>query len=81
MSDEDYFVLMLHKRADEKTTKKTIEQIKVLFNRFKYDEEFDRNGVKEILQVQNTRASIIINLLVDNNLAEKTIGSKYKFIK
>ena len=81
VSDEDYFVLMLHKRADEKTTKKTIEQIKVLFNRFKYDEEFDRNGVKEILQVQNTRASIIINLLVDNNLAEKTIGSKYKFIK
>ena len=62
-------------------TKKTIEQIKILFDKFGYNVTFKRGDIEIILKIKKTRSLDIINLLRNNDLIEIENTSTYKFKK
>lgn len=79
VSDEDYFLIKLYKNLGDKVRAKTLSEIKLFFTKFKYDNMFTRENVKDFFHVQNSRASEIVALLLTNNMIENVKGSKYKF--
>ena len=79
VSDEDYFLIKLYKNLGDKVRAKTLTEIKRFFIEFKYDRTFTREDVKSFFHIQNSRASEIIALLVDNNMVDNVEGSKYIF--
>lgn len=79
VSDEDYFLIKLYKNLGDKVRAKTLSQIKMFFTEFKYENTFTREEIKKIFKVQNSRASEIISMLLDNNMIENIEGSKYIF--
>ncbi len=81
VSDEDYFLIKLYKSLGDKIGAKTLSGTRQLFMRFHYDELFTRENIKEIFNVQNSRASEIISILLKSNLIENAGDSKYKFKK
>ena len=81
ISDEDYFLIKLYKSLGDKIGAKTLSGTRQLFMRFHYDELFTRENIKEIFNVQNSRASEIISILLKSNLIENAGDSKYKFKK
>ena len=79
VSDEDYFLIKLYKNLGDKVRAKTLSEIKLFFTKFKYNDLFAREDVKEFFNVKNSRASEILAILLNNNMIENTEGSKYKF--
>lgn len=79
VSDEDYFLIKLYKNLGDKVRAKTLSEIKLFFTKFQYDNMFTRENVKDFFNVQNSRASEIVALLLTNNMIENVEGSKYKF--
>lgn len=79
VSDEDYFLIKLYKNLGSKSRAKTLSQLKKFFEDYEYDKVFTREDIKTSFGVQNSRASEIIALLVENNMVENIDGSKYKF--
>lgn len=79
VSDEDYFLIKLYKNLGDKVRAKTLSELKLFFEKFKYDSLFTREDVKEFFNVKNSRASEILAILLNNNMIENTEGSKYKF--
>lgn len=79
VSDEDYFLIKLYKNLGDKVRAKTLSELKLFFEKFKYDNLFTREDVKEFFNVKNSRASEIITILSNNNMIEYIEGSKYKF--
>ncbi len=79
VSDEDYFLIKLYKNLGDKVRAKTLSEMKLFFTKFQYDNMFTREEVKNFFNVQNSRASEIIALLLTNNMIENVEGSKYKF--
>lgn len=79
VSDEDYFLIKLYKNLGDKVRAKTLSELKLFFEKFKYDSLFTREDVKEFFNVKNSRASEIITILSNNNMIENTEGSKYRF--
>lgn len=79
VSDEDYFLIKLYKNLGDKVRAKTLSELKLFFEKFKYDSLFTREDVKEFFNVKNSRASEIITILLNNNMIENTEGSKYRF--
>ena len=81
VSDEDYFVIKLHKNLPTNVSKSTYDKIQKLFDKFKYQYDFKWEDVSEIFNVRKSRASEIIALLLDSNLIEPSVPTKYKFKK
>ena len=81
VSDDDYFFIKLYKSLDGKVNNNTMKKINTLFNKCKFEKSFNREIIKEIFEVKNSRASEIISILLENNLIEKQEGSNYLFIK
>lgn len=79
VSDEDYFLIKLYRNLQDKVRPKTLGQIKTLFEKYGYERGFTREEIKELFNVQNSRASEIIAQLLKNNMVENLEGSKYKF--
>lgn len=81
VSDEDYFVIKLHKNLPSNVSKNTQDKIQKLFDRFTYQYDFKWEDVAEIFNVRKSRASEVIALLLDSNLIESSNPTKYKFKK
>lgn len=81
VSDEDYFVIKLHKSLPSNITKATYDKIQKLFDKFTYQYDFKWEDVSEIFKVKKTRTFEIIDLLLDSNLIEPSEPTKYKFKK
>ena len=79
MQNQDYFLIKLYKNLGSKSRAKTLSQLKKFFEDYEYDKVFTREDIKTSFGVQNSRASEIIALLVENNMVENIDGSKYKF--
>ena len=79
VSDEDYFLIKLYKNLGDKVRAKTLSEIKLFFTKIQYNDTFTREDIKSFFHVQNSRASEIIALLLNNNMIEYTEGSEYRF--
>lgn len=80
VSDEDLFFSSLFKCTQNTNLKNgTISLIKVLFDKFGYDNTFSREDIKEIFDVKDTRATKILSILQEQDLIEKSNGARYKF--
>ena len=51
-----------------------------LFNSVGYEKEFSKEKIEDIFEVKKSRASEIINILINNNIIEND-ESRYKFKK
>ena len=81
VTDEDYFIIKLHRVLPENTRKSTYNQVYKIFQEFKYNYEFNRDNIEKLLQLKKSRASEIIALLLDCDLIEQASPTKYKFKK
>ncbi len=81
MSDEDYFVIKMHKNLPTNITKNTNNKIQKLFDKYTYKYDFRRDDIENIFNVKKSRASEIIALLLDSNIIESSGPTKYKFKK
>lgn len=81
VSDEDYFVIKMHKNLPINITKSTYDKIQKLFDKFTYQYDFKWEDIAEIFNVKKSRASEVIALLLDSNLIESSEPTKYKFKK
>lgn len=81
VSDEDYFILRLHKCLPINLQKRTYDQIQKLFDEFTYLYEFKREDIETILNIRRSRAIDIIKLLVNSGLLEQVDYLKYRFKK
>jgi len=81
VSDEDYFIIKLHKNLTGKVRNQTFNQIYKLFELFSYQFDFKRENIEEVLQVKKSRASDILALLLEYHLIEPTEPTRYKFKK
>lgn len=81
VSDEDYFVIKLHKNLPMNITKSTHDKVQKLFDKFSYQYDFKWEDVAEIFNVKKSRASEIVALLLDSNLIEPSNPTKYRFKK
>ena len=73
VSDEDYFVIKLHKNLQMNVTKSTYDKIQKLFDKFSYQYDFKWEDVAELFNVKKSRASEIVALLLNSNLIESSI--------
>lgn len=73
VSDEDYFVIKLHKNLPMNVTKNTHDKIQKLFDKFSYQYDFKWEDVAELFNVKKSRASEIVALLLNSNLIESSI--------
>lgn len=73
VSDEDYFVIKLHKNLQMNVTKSTYDKIQKLFDKFSYQYDFKWEDVAEIFNVKKSRVSEIVALLLNSNLIESSI--------
>lgn len=81
VSDEDYFVIKMHKNLPSNITKNTHNKIQKLFDKYTYQYDFKREDIEEMFNVKKSRASEIIALLLDSDLVESSHPTKYKFKK
>lgn len=81
VSDEDYFVIKMHRNLPVNISKTTYNKIQKLFNKFTYQYDFKWEDVTNIFNVKKSRASEIIALLLDSNLVEPSEPTKYRFKK
>lgn len=72
VSDEDYFVIKLHKNLQMNVTKSTYDKIQKLFDKFSYQYDFKWEDVAEIFNVKKSRVSEIVALLLNSNLIESS---------
>lgn len=79
VSDEDFFFIKLYKNLGDKVRAKTLTDLKLFFEEYKYNRLFTREDVKEFFGVKNSRASEIIAMLLDYNMIENKEGIKYVF--
>ncbi len=73
VSDEDYFVIKLHKNLQMNVTKSTYDKIQKLFDKFSYQYDFKWEDVAELFNVKKSRASEIVALLLNSNLIESSV--------
>ena len=73
VSDEDYFVIKLHKNLPMNVTKSTHDKIQKMFDKFSYQYDFKWEDVAELFNVKKSRASEIVALLLNSNLIESSI--------
>lgn len=73
VSDEDYFVIKLHKNLQMNVTKSTYDKIQKLFDKFSYQYDFKWEDVAELFNVKKSRASEIVTLLLNSNLIESSV--------
>lgn len=73
VSDEDYFVIKLHKNLQMNVTKSTYDKIQKMFDKFSYQYDFKWEDVAEIFNVKKSRVSEIVALLLNSNLIESSI--------
>lgn len=81
VSDEDYFVIKMYKNLPSRVTKSTHDKIQKLFDRYTYQYDFKREDIEELFGVRKSRASEILALLLDCDLIEPSLPTKYKFKK
>lgn len=82
VTDEDLFFIKLYKNTQKaKIRNSTINQIKLIFDQFGYNDTFSREDIRKSLDVKDTRTTNLITLLLNLNLISKVEGVKYKFIK
>ncbi len=81
VSDEDYFLIKLHKYLPDTFRKSTYEQIQKLFDRYTYKYEFSRENIVQLLGVKKSRASELIAILLENEFIKQGSPSKYIFKK
>lgn len=81
VSDEDYFVIKIHKNLPSSVTKNTYNKIQKLFEKYTYQYDFKREDIEEMFNVKKSRASEIIALLLDADLIESSHPTKYRFKK
>lgn len=81
VSDEDYFIIKIHKNLPTNVTKNTHDKIQKLFDKYTYQYDFKRENIEEIFEVKKSRASEILALLIDSDLIEPSQSTTYKFKK
>lgn len=81
VSDEDYFLIKMHKNLPLNITKNTNDKIKRLFDKYTYQYDFKREDVELLFNVRKSRASEIISLLLESNIIESSGATRYKFKK
>ena len=81
VSDEDYFVIKLHRNLQGNVSRGTYDKIQKLFDKFTYQYNFNWEDVADIFNVRRSRASEVISLLLEANLIEPSAPTKYKFKK
>ena len=81
VSDEDYFLIRMHKNLPNNVSKNTYNKIQKLFDKYTYQYDFKREDIEELFCVKKSRASEILALLLDSDLVQPSQPTKYKFKK
>lgn len=81
VSDEDYFMIKMYKKMPDNIKKQTYNKIEILFKKYKYQYDFNREEIEELFNLKKSRASEIIALLLDCDLIESSSPTKYRFKK
>lgn len=81
ISDEDYFMIKLHKNLPATVSRTTQDKIQKLFDKFPYQYDFNWEDVAELFKVKKSRASEVIALLLDSKLITSSTPTKYRFKK
>lgn len=81
VSDEDYFIIKMHKCLPLTVTKNTSNKIQKLFDKYTYEYSFKREDVEKNFNVKKSRASEIISLLLSIDMIELSGPTQYKFKK
>lgn len=79
ISEEEYFIIKMHRLLPKNIKEKTKEFIKLLFDKYSYDYDFKRSDLREMFNLRNSRVTEIIKLLLDSTLIERSGHSKYRF--
>ena len=80
VDDKDYFLIKIYKNLGGKVRTNFLENLQKLFNSVGYEKEFSKEKIEDIFEVKKSRASEIINILINNNIIEND-ESRYKFKK
>lgn len=81
VDDNDYFLLKFYKNLADKISKNTVMQIKKIFETYSFNYNFKREDLEPLLNIKRSRATELINLLLNNGLIETDKPKTYKFKK
>lgn len=73
--------MKMYKTSAGKVNNTTIERVKNLFEKVKYQYSFNREDFEKIFSVKKSRVSEIISKLLDLGLIEDSEPTRYKFRK
>ena len=81
VNDNDYFFLKFYKNLADKISKNTVMQIKKIFETYSFYYNFKREDLEPLLNIKRSRATELINLLLNSDLIESDEPKTYKFKK
>ena len=81
LSEEDYFILRLHKLLPENISIFTYNSIIKIFRLYTFKYDFKRENVMSALNIKKTKASEIIKILLEVDLIKQSGPAQYKFKK
>ncbi len=81
VNDNDYFLLKFYKNLADKISKNTVMQIKKIFETYSFYYNFKREDLEPLLNIKRSRATELINLLLNSDLIESDEPKTYKFKK
>ena len=77
----NYFTDLVLKRLEKKYRRKTIEQIHMLFARYRYQYTFNRRNVADMFGITENGASIFLKKCLEENIIQKEKRDSYRFVE
>lgn len=81
VNNSDYFIVKMYKNLSGKVRGNYLNNLEALFNECGYEKVFSRDKVEKVFGVKKSRASDIINQLINCNILEYAESAKYRFKK
>ena len=75
----NYFHDIILRKMEKKYRQKTIEQIYMLFARYRYQYPFNRRNVAELFKISESGASMFLKKFLDNGIIKKEKRDRYCF--
>lgn len=77
----NYFTDFVLKRVEKRYRQKTIQQIKMLFARYRYQYPFNRRNVADMFGITENGASIFLKKCLEENIIQKVKRDSYRFVE
>ena len=75
-----YFISLLQSRAQASFRTRTMENLILLFQRYRYNYAFNRRNVAEQFKISENGASQIINKCLEKQIVQKVKTDEYRFV-